>query len=223
MKNAFSEETHWEKAAKTKVGRYLTRTETDFVRNSVDITKCTLIMDVGAEAGRFSLLAANSDVDVVSIDIDYYGLKRLKLKNRFVNVIRADARSIPIKKEVFDAVFMIEVLDYIPELEKAMQECCKALRREAPLVLSFGNKSSLKSKLRAIRGKIYQHSYPEVIQSLNRTGFKIRRRIGYNWLPFSRTSENLLVPLLAKMERLFGLRKIPSLSPWVLIHAVKSD
>lgn len=34
-------------------------------------------------------------------------------------------------------------------------------------------------------------------------------------------SENSLIPLLAKIEKLFGLKKIPSVSPWVLVHATR--
>jgi len=190
MRNAFSEETHWEKAAKTKMGRYLTKIETDFILNAVNLAKCTLIMDVGAEAGRFSLLAANNNVDIIGIDIDSYGLKRLKLKNKLVNTLQADARNIPLREEVLDAAFMIEVLDYIPELEKTITECHRTLKPDASLVLSFGNKSSLKSKLRKIRGKSYRHSYRKVTQSIDKIGFKTRRKVGYNWLPFNRTSEN---------------------------------
>jgi ubiquinone/menaquinone biosynthesis C-methylase UbiE len=50
-------------------------------------------------------------------------LKRLKLKNRHANIIQADARKIPLKDEIFDATFMIEVLDYVPELDEVLREC----------------------------------------------------------------------------------------------------
>jgi hypothetical protein len=59
--HGLSEETHWEKTAKTRMGKYLTRVETDFIFNSVDPAKMHTIMDVGAEAGRFSLLAADKN------------------------------------------------------------------------------------------------------------------------------------------------------------------
>ena len=132
------------------MGKYLTRIETDFISKSFNIQQeKTTILDVGAEAGRFSLLATRSKGTVVSLDIDSYSLKRLKSKNREVNIIQADARKLPLKDEVFDAVFMIEVLDYIPELESAFEECKRTLKPKAPCFLSFGNKSSIKAKLRA--------------------------------------------------------------------------
>jgi ubiquinone/menaquinone biosynthesis C-methylase UbiE len=223
MEKTLSEETHWEKAAKTRMGKYLTRAETDFILNSVDPSQMHTVMDVGAEAGRFSLLVTDTNATVIGIDIDSYGLKRLKLKTKHVNVIQADARKIPLKDETFDAIFMIEVLDYIPEAEEALRECHRTLKSNAPLFLSFGNKSSLKSRLRELRGKSYRHSYGRVMRFLLKTGFAVRRKMGYSWLPLGRTSESRLVPFLVAIEKLFALRRIPSLSPWVIVHAVKSN
>ncbi len=218
-----SEETHWEKAAKTRMGKYLTRIETDFIFKSINPEKTRLVLDVGAEAGRFSLLASGTKAQVIGIDIDSYGLKRLKLKNKDINVVQGDARKTPLKAEVFDAIFMIEVLDYISELDEALAESHRTLKVDAPLVLSFGNKSSLKSKLRELRGKSYMHSYHDVMLRLSKAGFAVVKKKGYSWVPFGRMSESRLVPFLAFIERIFGLRRIPSLSPWVLVHAVKSE
>ena len=39
-------------------------------------------MDVGAEAGRFSLFAANTNANVVSVDLDSYALKTASPKKQ---------------------------------------------------------------------------------------------------------------------------------------------
>ncbi len=205
------------------MGKYLTKIETGFILEAIDLAKCKLTLDVGAEAGRISLLATKKEVGVIGIDIDSYGLKRLKLKNKRVDVVLADARKIPLREKMLDAAFIVEVLDYIPELETALSECFNTLRPGGSLVFSFGNNSSLKAKLRKLHRKTYQHSYRKVLHSLDKTGFKIKRKIGYNWLPFNRVSENPFIPLLARIEKLFGLRKICRFSPWVLIYAVKPE
>ncbi len=220
MSPEISAETHWEFAAKTKMGKYLTKVEIDFISKSIDLSQSNItVMDVGAEAGRFSLLAANNKTTVVSVDVNSYALKRLKLKNKEVNVIQADARQLPLREGVFDVVFMIEVLDYISELNQALIECKRTLKTNAYSILSFGNKSSLKAKLKAMQGKNYRHSYREVMQCLSTTGFVVKKKTGYSWIPFGRTSESSLVPILAQFERFFGLRKVVRFSPWVIINA----
>ena len=205
------------------MGKYLTQIETRFIQSSINLSQTKTIMDVGAEAGRFSQFSKTNTTETISLDIDKYGLKRLKHNAKGTSVIQADARKIPIKNEVFDAIFMIEVLDYISELRQALSECHRTLKPNASLILSFGNKSSLKAKLRELSGKSYQHSYHKVIQTLTEIGFQVKKKTGYNWLLYGRMSENRLIPVLAKMERVFGFRKIPSLSPWVIVYAVKSD
>ena len=214
-----SAETHWEFAAKTKMGKYLTNLETDFISKSIELSQSNIrVMDVGAEAGGFSLLAANSKAIVVSVDVSSYALKRLKLKNKEVNIIQADARHLPLRDTLFDVIFMIEVLDYIPQLDQALSECKRTLKTNASSILSFGNKSSLKAKLKAMQGKSYRHSYKEVMQCLSKTGFLVKKKTGYSWLPFGRTSQSGVVPFLARFERFFGLRRVVRFSPWVIIH-----
>jgi ubiquinone/menaquinone biosynthesis C-methylase UbiE len=209
-------------AAKTRMGKYLTNLETDFISKSVNLYRENItVMDVGAESGRFSLLATGSKANVVSVDVNAYALKRLKLKNRQVSIIQADARQLPLKDEVFDVVFMIEVLDYIPELDQTMKECKRTLKPNASCVLSFGNKSSLKARLKAMQGKSYRHSYKEAMQCLSETGLIMKKKTGYSWLPFGRTSQSRLVPILAVGEKIFGLRKVVRFSPWVIIHVTK--
>lgn len=203
------------------MGSYLTKVETDFILDAVDLSECRLIMDIGAEAGRFSMMSASGSAIVLAIDIDLYGLKRLRSKDKCVDVILADARNMPLRGEVLDAAFMIEVLDYIPDVEAALAECRRILKPKGSLILSFGNRSSLKSRLRELRGKPYLHAYGTVSQNLRELGFRIMSKRGYNWLPFGRMSESLLIPLLAKAEGLIGLRFFADASPWVLMHLTK--
>ncbi len=206
------------------MGKYLTELETDFIKKNIDLSAADLtVMDVGAEAGRFSLLVACGNVKVVSIDLDLYALKRLHQKNRAVNIIQADARHLPVKDKAFDVIFMVEVLDYIPEIDLAFSDCKRALKPNADCILSFGNKSSLKAKLRGIKGRSYRHSYREIMGNLSKTGFTIKSKLGYSWLPLGRTSQSSLVPIISGAERIFGLRRVVRFSPWVIIAATKQS
>jgi len=217
----FIPETHWELAAKTRMGKYLTDVERVFIERAVDFSKTELVLDVGAESGRISLIALNTKTNVVSIDIDRVSLKRLKQRTQQAYIVVADARKLPFIDEVFDAAFMIEVLDYIPELKVALNECNRTLKLYSNCVLSFGNKSSFKAKLKGLKGSSYLHSHKCVMQDLSKTGFRLHAQVGYNWLPFGRISQNWLVPIFVWLERTFGLRKLYRYSPWVMFHVVK--
>ena len=59
------------------------------------------------------------------------------------------------------------------------------------------------------------------MQCLSKTGFIVKRRIGYSWLPFGRASENRFVAVLAGIERFLGLRMVPRFSPWVIMYITK--
>ncbi|MCL2642600.1 MAG: class I SAM-dependent methyltransferase [Candidatus Bathyarchaeota archaeon] len=216
-------ETHWEMAAKTRMGKYLTDVEVAFISKAVDFSKTGFVLDVGAESGRISLLALNNETDVVSVDIDCVSLRRLKQRTKQAYIVVADARCLPFVDGVFDTAFMIEVLDYIPELDVALNECNRVLKCNSSCVLSFGNRSSFKAKLKGLKGKSYLHSYGGAVQVLSKTGFSLHAKLGYNWLPFGRTSQNGLVPILAWLEGLFGLRRLRRYSPWVMFHVIKQS
>src|SRR3990170_434606 len=119
------------------MGKYLTQIETRFIQSSINLSQTKTILDVGAEAGRFSQFSKTDTTETISLDIDKLGLKRLKGKAKNTNTIQSDARKTPLKNEIFDVIFMIEVLDYIPELHQALAECHRTLKPNAHLILSF--------------------------------------------------------------------------------------
>jgi ubiquinone/menaquinone biosynthesis C-methylase UbiE len=215
------QETHWEMAEKTRMGKYLTEVETVLIKKCVDFSKTSLVLDVGAESGRISLIALNTNTNVVGIDIDVVSLRRLRKRTKQACVVAADARHLPFRGDIFDAVFMIEVLDYIPELDVALNNCNRVLKPESSCILSFGNKSSFKGKLKSLKSKPYLHSFKGVIHNLPLSGLTYRSSLGFNWLLFGRTSQNFLVPVLAWFEQALGLRRLCRYSPWVIVHVVK--
>ena len=67
MEKNFYEETYWEKAAKTRMGNYLSRMETDFIFKSITPSQICTVMNAGAEAGRFSSIASEKNATVIGI------------------------------------------------------------------------------------------------------------------------------------------------------------
>lgn len=216
------EETFWEKGNLTRMGVYITALEMDFLASAVGETENQNLLDIGAGAGRFSIPLSEKGMHATSLDLDFHSLKRLKFKNGNVNVVQSDARRIPLKENAMDMIVTVELVDVVHELELVIGEIGRILKPEGKLVFSFGNKSSFKGKLKSWRGTPYYHSYREVVNSLEKTGFTIVKRRGFNWLPFNRTSNSRLVPFMAKAEKLFGLRRCVRYSPWIILYAVKS-
>lgn len=211
--NVVLAETHWEMASRTKMGCYLTQIEQEFFEHAIDFSRCRMVCDVGSGAGKFSLLAAQNGAEIVALDVGRHELRRLKAKNSQVDLVLADAKALPLRSGCMDAVFSMETLDYIENLERVFLECSGVLKAGGTFVFSLGNTSSFKCKVKQVRGSGYLHSYAKALSALINVGFHPTAKQGYNWLPFNRTSENTLVPLLAKMESLLGLRKVPKYSP----------
>lgn len=214
-------ETYWEEKNRTKMGIYLTDSEMNFLLGSVSLPNRSTVLDIGAGAGRFSIPLARKGMHVSSIDLSSHGLKRLRLKNKDVDVILTDARGIPLRSNIVDAIVMVELLDCVLELDRALAECARILKPGGSFFFTFGNEASLKGKLKKLRGLPYLHSYREVLDNLEAVGFAIVKREGFNWLPFDRISDSPLVPFTAKIERRFGLRKLVSASPWIMVYAIK--
>jgi len=217
------EETYWEIKNRTSMGVYITEVESNFIFSSIKSASHGSALDIGAGAGRFSIPLAKKGMHVHSVDLSLHGLKRLKLKNKDVDAILTDARGIPLRDNVVDAIVMVELLDCVVELDRVLAECWRVLKQGGSFTFTFGNKASLKGKIKKLRGLPYLHSYREVWDNLEAIGFAIEKREGFNWLPFDRISNNQLVPLLANIERFLGLRKFVSASPWVMVHAIKPN
>ena len=141
------------------------------------------------------------------------------MKNQDVNIVLADARFIPLKNSVADNVIMIELLDYVENSKAPISECARILKDDGVIFLSFGNRSSLKGRIKGLSGKSYRYSYQDILRVLKAEKFEIARTMGFNWLPFGRDSNNPVISFLAKGERILGLRKLARFSPWVIIQA----
>jgi len=68
----------------------------------------------------------------------------------------------------------------------------------------------------------HQYSkYPSWRSKFCRQGFKMIYEEGICWFPFKRESNSPLVPMFTQIERYLGLRRLPSVSPWIVFVAQK--
>ncbi len=134
-------------------------------------------LEIGVGTGRF---AEALHIDI-GIDIS---LKVLHIaKFRGTDVILADARYLPFKNEVFEEEYMIFTICFLKDIDRALDEAYRTLRKFGRIIIAFIPKESPLGKKyieEAKKGHIfYSHAnflnLSEVIDLIRRKGFKIGR------------------------------------------------
>jgi ubiquinone/menaquinone biosynthesis C-methylase UbiE len=93
------------------------------------------ILDAGCGSGNLLKLLEEK----ISLDNNLYGLDYNKNINQinlsFTRLIRGDLRNLPFKEEVFDIIFCLDVLEHIKEVNKAIDEVKRILKKEGYIIV----------------------------------------------------------------------------------------
>jgi SAM-dependent methyltransferase len=224
----------WDYASRNSaMARYIAGVEEAFLTRTLDAHPGPLdvVVDAGAGTGRFSRMLAPRAARVVATEVSAPAISRLAAiapNVEAVQVIPTDTR-LPVEDAAADCVVCIEV----PELTVSSwfyEECGRVLKPGGLLLVTINNGRSWKGLVAALRrGKyrmktgssMYGSSLPELAARLRSSGLRVEEAQGFNWLPFPRVAGSPLIPPLAALERLLGLRRLPGVSPWVIVRAVK--
>jgi hypothetical protein len=90
----------------------------------------------------------------------------------------------------------------------------------------FQNRHSWRAVLNlrsSVKGamKHYTAGYSPWRAKLELVGFEVLREEGICWMPFGRMSDSKLIPLAVQLEKTMGLRRLASISPWIVFAAKK--
>lgn len=187
-------------------------------------------MDIGCEGGRWSALLAKSGWRMICTDVNPRTLElcQKRIPGATCILVSPSDQKIPIESEGLDLLLCIEVFTVIHS-EWFLGEAARALRSGGVLVgvttnslclrgiarRVSGHRYSKKNRLFDYDGLIYRSSYPRWKKRMAEWGLHVVHEEGMCWLPFSRSSNSVLVPFLVKMERYLGLRRLPGISPWI--------
>lgn len=87
------------------------------------------ILDLGCGKGRFCKIIKNSGfINIVGVDPSVELVKAAKLNNKDIKFIEASATSLSFHDGEFDILVCIEVLEHIPDTEKAIKEMSRVLK-----------------------------------------------------------------------------------------------
>jgi SAM-dependent methyltransferase len=225
-------ETFWEQASHTRWGGYLTRAErAELVRAASLAGGPGEALEVGAEGGRWSLLLQSAGWAVTCTDVAEQSLeicRRRLPEARCILVDPADVR-FPVESGAVRLLIVIEVAP-VSEASWFPAESERVLEPGGVLFLGFTNASSPRGAayriLRSLGRREHREyegpSFADMKQRLEAHGLEIVSAQGLGWAPFTRLSDNPLIPLATGLERLAGLRRLARFAPLVLLTARKN-
>lgn len=131
------------------------------------------VLDVGCGKGRFSKIMIEKGADVTGVDISEELIRETKkiLGGKF---FMGSAMDLQFPDECFDLVYSVEVIEHVPDVEKAISEMVRVLKKEGKIVLIDKNKYSLLRTIwKCYRERRNKWMYPK--------DFQFRERLFSPW------------------------------------------
>jgi SAM-dependent methyltransferase len=226
------QKTYWESVAESRWGQYVSGIEmTAILASQALAAPPKVALEVGCEGGRWSKVLADIGWKLICTDTDPKALALCQQRVPSATCVCVDPcdEDLPAEAGAVSLLVCIEV-PYVIERDWFTHEAHRILPRGGILVGVQHNRRSLRGMLYGfmlLAGKakgypFYQLSYPQWRRRLQATGFDILKEEGFCWFPMRRASNSCLVPFVTRIEGAFGLRKLASLSPWVIFIARKT-
>ena len=110
------------------------------------------VLDVGCYSGALGRLIADNGNDVYGVDLSETSVN-LAIK-KGIKAFKIDAEnSLPFSTDLFDVVFVGEMIEHVYDTDRFLQEVKRVLRPDGYLILTTPNLASLGRRLLLILGK----------------------------------------------------------------------
>lgn len=137
----------------TKLGTFVDEVETKAAFDLFQPQAEEKILDVGCGTGNFSIKLAQKGCEVTGIDISKPMLekaaKKAKKLNLDIDFKKANIVNLEFEDNHFDSVFSMAAVEFIEDLEKAMQEMKRVVKPGGKILLGTIRKES-------VWGRVYQ-------------------------------------------------------------------
>jgi SAM-dependent methyltransferase len=222
--------THWERVAQSRWGSYISEIEQRAILNAH--SRCQApseAIEIGCEGGRWSKLLTNAGWKMTCVDInsETLGLCQRRLPTAKCVLVEQSASIIPCDTGTMGLMLCIEVSPVMPDSQWFIDEARRVLRPGGIIVGSFYNLLSYRGLIAHVTAPFrgvpdyFRFFYPAWRRELRTHGFTFLHEEGLCWFPFRRASNSVLIPALTAAEEFLGLRKVASLSPWIVFVAQK--
>lgn len=130
----------------TKMGSFVDRVETECVLKLCDLPKGSKILDLGCGSGNFSIKLAKLGYEVVGIDLsrEMLSLASEKAQNEGLSIEfhEMNVYDIEFDDESFDGVISVAAIEFIPKIQKAMDELMRVVKKGHPIIIGTIHKDS---------------------------------------------------------------------------------
>lgn len=165
------------------------------------------LLDAGCGTGWFSAAAVKRGAKVTSMDLGEKLLNEVAKKCKSERVV-GSILDIPFKKNTFDYVIVSEVIEHVPDPDRALRECYRVLKSHGVLVLTTPNKFwylfliiARLFKLRPYQGLENWQWYGKLRRTLKKTGFTIKAMYGIHAFPFVFAALNPVLDFLHRYRK----------------------
>lgn len=102
-----------------------------------------LILDAGIGQGRYAMVAADSNAEIVGLDLsDAVDVAIEQTRGRKVQVVQGDLFNLPFKNGSFDIIYSIGVLHHTPNTEKSFKNLVKVLKKNGTISIHLYHKGN---------------------------------------------------------------------------------
>jgi ubiquinone/menaquinone biosynthesis C-methylase UbiE len=184
-----------------------------------EVPKNKKILDAGCGEGRFSKYFIEEGYPITSMDFSIEYVKMDKKKMPRGKFVVGSVTDMPFKSNSFDCIFCVDVLQHVPDLEKAIKEFRRVLKKGGKLILIDKNKYGLHKKY--MIPKILIQKYRQIVE-WRYSGFKERwfSPKKFNKL-ISKYFEKTEYHYLMESKKNFMFRLFPKLNLYVVWSAIK--
>jgi ubiquinone/menaquinone biosynthesis C-methylase UbiE len=145
-------------------------------------------LDAGCGSGHYSLFLAENGYRAIGVDksevLVSKAYKKSKSFSKRVNFLVADISSLPFPSNFFKLIICFNVIEFVPNREKAIGELKRVLAPDGLLLLGVCNKNSIWGLLKMI-GRPFRNNDPffkgcffsrgDLIELADKAGFELRQ------------------------------------------------
>lgn len=138
------------------------------------------VLDVGAGTGRLSLTLSKAGAQVTAVDVSEGMLKILKNKDKKIEIIVADAESLPFEDGAFDLVVAAFLVVHLKDPSIFFDEAYRVLKDGGVLAVSNINQKEppeVNTKDGKIKIESYYHRRDKIVEDLENLAFQIEKNV----------------------------------------------